>query len=143
MAYEPIAAAQFVYSKLAADVTMQGYFTANEVTRIKQGAKPKDWPFPVVLFQLGEPQPAMAQGNVKVMVAVPARVYVVNDSDDIDLIKAPAARIESVLHGASGSVTNGTVEACTWLAPYQRSGQLEGQQYLHLGADFLIHVPCP
>ena len=134
---ELLTARQFLYAKLAADSTLTGIVS----TRIYAELAPEAATFPLVMII------EMSPGN-DLRVMGTGRIW----SDPLFLVKAVdqtaaltgnlktlATRIDAVLHGASGSATDGTVWACSRERPFSMAETGPGGiQYRHMGGVYRV-----
>ena len=136
---ELLAAREWLYAKLAADATLTGIVS----TRIYAEMAPENATFPLIMIT------EMSPGN-DLRVVGTGRIW----SDPLFLVKAVdqtasytgniktlAGRIDAVLHGKSGTATDGTVWACVrergFTMPETGPG---GTQYRHLGGLYRVMV---
>jgi hypothetical protein len=134
---ELLAAREWLYAKLAGDATLTGIVGA----RIYAEQAPENATFPLLMVVEQSP------GN-DLRVVGTGRIW----SDPLFQVKAVdqtasyagnlatlAARIDAVLHGSSGSATNGKVWACARERPFSMAETGPGgEQYRHLGGLYRV-----
>lgn len=134
---EMLAAAAWLYSKLAADSAL----TAVVSTRIYNEVAPQNATYPLVVYQMQSAVDLPAAGGGRILTNSQWLVRAISTAPTFggDLATA-ATRIDVVLQAAEGSVTDGYVVACVRSRVFQMVESDSGVQYRHLGGFYEIAV---
>jgi hypothetical protein len=130
------AAAAYVYTTLSADVTLQGY----QSTRVYEGMARGAFPCTVYQWQGGADDVNML-GGTRVLTHLLMLIKAIQDGDSISTISTISARIDALLHNASGT-SNGYYQEWVRRSPFRLSERVDGVSYQHLGAvyEVLVHA---
>jgi hypothetical protein len=135
-----LSAERFLYTKLSEDATLIAMIGGAGNPRIYGEVAPHEInTYPLVVHQYQGGRDVQGLGAVIVMVD---ELYVVKV---ITVGRAYAdgepvwKRIQAVLHGSSGVVTDGLVLACVRVSPIKYATLEEGVEYRHLGGIFRIY----
>lgn len=135
---ETSAAEKWIYSKLAADAAL----TAIVGTRIYHDRIPQDVanPYPCVVFAYQSGRDVRGVGAWR---AWSNLLYVVRGIDETEdylgNLQTIANRIDAVLHGASGTTSEGTVWASVREEPFRMSEEGPGGRIFgHLGGIYRV-----
>lgn len=93
---------------------------------------------PFVVFNHQAGTDVRGVGTVRVMTSLVYQVKVVGQGESVRSLKPIADRIDALLHGASGSVADGTVLTCVREQQVAYAEVDEGVRYNHLGGLWRI-----
>jgi len=137
MGLESSAAAQFIYTKLAADSAL----TAIVGSRIYDQEAPQNATYPYVVFSFlsGVDLPVAGGGRLwsNMLFLVEAVGHVSSFGGNLG---TAAARIDAVLQASNGSVTDGTISACVREENFRMVEELAGEQYRRIGGRYRIYA---
>lgn len=134
---EVLSAEKWIYATLAADVTLTGLVS----TRIYADRIPQDVasPFPCVVFSYLTGRDLRGVGTWRAWSNFLYIVRGVHETEDFSgSLKTIADRIDAVLHGASGSSSEGTVWAAWREEPYRMPEATDGRSIAHLGGIYRV-----
>jgi hypothetical protein len=133
---EAEAAEEFLYSRLANDVTLSGL-----VNGVFVNIAPQPTIYPLVIIQEMSGIDYAAVGAYRVWTNFVYLVKVIGQTASNGDLKAAVARIDALLHRASGAAGDGTIWACVReqviRMPEYAPG---GQQYRHSGAMYRVYA---
>lgn len=138
---EPVLAERFIQARLVARTALMTAVSG----RIHGHAAPQaddgepDYPF-VLVTQNAVQQDLGALGGVLIWAVIEYVVRVVGRTNSWDSLVVPASEIDAALDDTAGSVTGGTVHACTRLRPFLLPEVRSGVQYRHLGGVYRLLV---
>lgn len=125
---------QWLYSTLTGDATL----AAAIGTRCYGYLAPQAAAYPLLLFNMMDGDDVMGVGTERVMFQGLYQVKVIGQTSAFGAIKAIADRIDVVLQGATGSVADGEILACTRERPVTYVEVSGETQYRHLGGIYRI-----
>lgn len=138
MSTEISVAEQWMYTVLSGDATLMGLVTDIYFHRAPVEA---ELPFILVTYHMGNDVKGL--GFNVIAAAVEYAVRAITDQNSLAPIEPAAARIQVLLHGASGTVTGGTVLSCYRERPFllveETDNRTEGAVAIrHLGAIYQV-----
>lgn len=139
---EIVTANLWLYTKLSGDAQL----TAIVSTRIYADVVPDQAVYPLVLFQFRPPgKDLMTLGTTRVFSELSYSVRGVIAAKSYSGLTAVADRIESLLHGASGTTNDGTIFGCVRTSPLALIEQEDAKDgtkidYRHLGGVYRLFV---
>lgn len=131
---ESVRVEQWLYATLTSDATL----AVAVGTRCYGYIAPAAAQFPLLLFAMQDGSDVMGVGTVRVMFQGIFQVKVVGATNSFATLKPLADRIDAVLHGATGSVADGAILACTREQPLAYVDLSGETQYRHLGGLYRI-----
>lgn len=131
---EADAADEFIFTTLHGDATLMGLVTDVYNSEGTQGVAI----FPAVIFQFMSAVDYAAVGAARIWADMIYLVKVVGETADYAVLGPAVARIDTLLHRASGTVTDGTVWSCTREQPFRMVDNVASKQYRHAGATYRI-----
>jgi len=126
----------WLHNVLSNDVTLSGLVGS----RIYGYVAPNKATFPLVIFQFQGGRDVAGVGAARIMTSGVWLVKSVDRETNFTNLKAIEARIDSLLHKASGSVADGQVLACVREEPFSLVEVIDGIQYRHLGGMYRVLV---
>lgn len=127
---------QWLYATLTGDATLVGAVG----TRCYGDVAPQGAAFPYLIFNLMDGTDVMGIGTARIMVNAIYQIKVIGQVPSYALLKPIADRVDAVLQGATGSVVDGVILACTREQPI-RYVEIAGEtQYRHLGGLYRVFV---
>lgn len=129
--------ATWLHTTLSGDATLAGLVG----TRIYDTIAPQNASVPLVVFQ--------HQGSRDVRGATQATrvgttglwlVKAIAQGQSFAPLETIEARIDALLHAASGSAASGTVIACTREAPFTLKEEVDGVFFTHLGGLYRLFI---
>jgi hypothetical protein len=134
---EATVAEEFLFSTLTGDATLMAMLPsgANGVanTDSARGAQ-----YPLIVFQFMSGIDAAAVGALRIWTDMLYMVKVIAQGADYSVMDAALARIDALLHRASGTVTDGTVCTCTREQVIRLPDSVAGDPYRQAGAIYRI-----
>lgn len=131
---ESVRIEQWLTATLMGDATL----AAAVGTRCYGYLAPQKATYPLLLFNLMDGDDVMGVGTARVMFTGLYQIKAVGQGPSFTAIKAIADRIDAVLHGATGSVVDGAILACTRERPIAYVEVSGETQYRHLGGLYRI-----
>lgn len=134
---ELTAAAQWLYATLAADATLGGLVSA----RIYADLAPESAAYPMLVFQFQSGEDLDAAGGIRVLANTEWLIRGIHTTTTYGgALGSIAARVDALLHAASGTAADGLVIACTRTRPFQMAAVTDGVQYRHEGGFYTVIV---
>lgn len=132
---ELMAVAEWLYARLTADATLGGLVG----TRVYADLAPESAAFPMVVFQFQTGEDVDAAGGIRVLANTEWLIRGIDMTPSYrGALGSVAARVDSLLHAASGTATSGTVIACVRTRPFQMASVTDGVQYRHAGGFYKV-----
>lgn len=131
-----LAAEQWITSKLSGDATITGVVG----NRIYTHLAPDNTTFPYILISYQTSKDVVWVGANRVLTSINYVIRAITMAGSFSGIGNTAARINTVLHAASGTVAAGVVLGCVRIAPFVMVDPGEGVQYRHLGGIYKLWV---
>lgn len=133
---EAPAAEEFLYNTLTGDATLMALVPGGVWnTQADEGSG-----YPLVLYQFMSGIDYAAVGAVRIWANMLYLVKVVADSADFSVMNSAIARIDTLLHRASGSVADGTVWSCTREQVVRLPDQVANRQFRQAGATYRLYA---
>lgn len=133
---EPLRVNQWIYETLSGDATIASLVG----TRIYEGLAPQGAALPFVVFQFMAGADVVAVGAVRVMNSGLYQVKAICQGESYSPAAAIADRIDTLLQGANGSVSDGVIYGCTREQPLTLIEQEHGIQYRHVGGLYRVYA---
>lgn len=133
---EAKAAEEFLNATLTGDATLMAAVPGG-VWNI-QADQPTVYPF--VTFQFMSGVPYSAVGAFRIWASMIYLVKVIGESANFDDLDIAAARIDALLHRASGTVTDGVVWSCTQEATIREPDAIAGKQFRVAGGRYRLYA---
>lgn len=130
---ETAAADDFLYTTLHGDATLMGL-----VTDVVNTEPAGVLAYPFVIFQFMSGIDYAAVGAFRIWTNMVYLVKVVGDTPVYADLTAAVARIDTLLHRASGAVTDGTVWSCVREQAFRMPETVAGRQFRHDGGLYRI-----
>lgn len=130
------AAEEWLYDTLHGDATLM----AEVVDVYGGGAGPEGTAYPFATFQMMSGIDLMVVGAFRVWTELVYQVKIVGETADFQDLKTAVARIDALLHRASGSSADGTLWACVREQTIRMPEVVEGKQYRHSGALYRLYA---
>lgn len=131
----------WIYATLKADATLTALIGGASAPRIYRGMAPLSATFPcVVFFYQPGGRDVRGVGTVNIMIDGNWVIKALDRDNSAADAATIAARIYTVLHGKSGSVTGGKVLACVRDEPIGYVELLDDVLYQHVGGVYQIIV---
>lgn len=127
---------EFLYNTLHGDAALMGLVTNVYNSEGTQGIVI----YPAVIFQFMSAVDYAAVGAARIWADMIYLVKVVGETADYAVLGPAVARIDTLLHRASGTVADGTVWSCTREQPFRMPDSLASKQYRHAGATYRIRA---
>lgn len=133
--------ARFLFATLNDDATLRTALgVATGETRVAEAPAPETWGSgPFVTFQQQDIRDVRGMGTSRIMADALYQVKVTKATESFTEVSTAAQRVDVLLHGASGSVTGGSILHA------MRDGSIrlpetdaEGRQWCHLGGLYRI-----
>lgn len=131
---ESVRVEQWLYTTLTGDATL----AAAVSTRCYGYIAPQNAIYPLLLFSMQAGTDVMGVGTARVMLTCLYQVKVIGATNSFAALKPLADRIDAVLQGATGSVVDGAILACTREEPLSYVDVSGETQYRHLGGLYRI-----
>jgi len=131
---ESVRVEQWRYTTLTGDATLAAAVGA----RCYGYIAPQPAQFPFLLFAMQAGTDVMGVGTARIMLNALFQVKVIGATNSFAALKPLADRIDAVLHGATGSVVDGAILACTREEPLAYVDVSGETQYRHLGGLYRI-----
>jgi hypothetical protein len=133
---EASAAEEFIYGTLTGDATLTALVTGGVWnTQAEQGSV-----YPLLLYQFMSGLDYAAVGAERVWTNLIYMVKVIADTADFSVMNAAVARIDQLLHRASGTVADGSVWSCTREQVIRLPDSVAGSQYRQAGGLYRIYA---
>lgn len=129
MANEVVLVDKWLASVLGADATLSGLVGS----RIYSYLAPNGSVFPFIIYAYQGSIDVIAIGGIRIMNNGVYQVKSVGQSNSMVAQEAIANRIDTLLHGKTGTVAGGIVLACVREQPIAYVENLNGLRYNHLG----------
>lgn len=97
-------------------------------------------PYPVGIYQFMSGIDYAAVGAFRIWQSMVYMVKVIGETADFATLNAAIARLDALLHRASGTSASGTVWSCTREQSIRLPDAIEGRQYRHSGALYRIYA---
>lgn len=133
---EIVRADVWLYGVLSADATL----TAAVSSEIHSYLAPSGTTFPYCLYAFQGGKDVSAIGGIRIMFPGVYQVKAVGQGNSMVGIEAIANRIDTLLHGATGTVSGGVILACVREQPLAYVENSNGIRYNHLGGLYRIIV---
>lgn len=134
---EPDVAEEFIYGLLNGDATLTGLLAGG----IKPGGSaPQGTPYPFVTYQMMSSIDLMVVDAIRIWTNLVYLVKVVGESADYQTLRAVVARIDALLHRASGTATDGTIWACVREQSIRMPEVVSGKQFRHDGGLYRLYA---
>lgn len=130
----------WIYGKLAADATLTALI-GGATPRIYRAMKPEAAAFPCVVFSyMPGGQDVRGVGTFNIMVNGYWLIKAIDRNNSAAAAATISDRVDTLLHGSSGSVTGGSVLSCVRDEPVAYVEFLDGAQYQHVGGVYRVIV---
>lgn len=136
MSNEVVYVDKWLYGVLSGDATLTGLVGA----RIHAYQAPEGTAFPFVLYSFQGGADVAVVGGIRIFNRGVYQVKAVGKGDTMGALQSIADRIDTLLQGASGSVTGGIILACVREQPLAYAEIDNRIQYRHLGGLYRILV---
>ncbi len=138
---ETARAEKWLYSVLSGDTGAGGVNTLVG-GRIYAYLAPERSAYPLVIFSHQGDYDVMGVGTARILASTLYQVKAVGRGSAVGMnaIKTIADRIDTLLQGASGSVTDGVILSCVREQQISYVEQAESEVYMHLGGIYRIQV---
>lgn len=138
---ETARAEKWLYALMSGDSGVGGVSTLVG-GRIYAYAAPSRVSFPFVVFSHMGDYDVRAVGTARILASMTYQVKAVGRGSAVGMnaIKTIADRIDTLLQGASGSVTDGVILSCVREQQISYVEQAESEVYMHLGGIYRIQV---
>lgn len=134
---EADAAEEWLFNTLNGDATLTGLLAGG----VKPGGSaPQGTPYPFATFQHQAGNDYAAVGAFRIWTNLVYLVKVVGRSADYQTLRTAVARIDALLHRASGTGADGTVWACVREQTIRMPEIVAGDQYRHDGALYRLYA---
>jgi len=128
---------EFLYQALVGDAQIVADVGAGQVY---EDEAPAEAVYPFIVIGMGESgQDAVGANNQRCMVVCSALVRVVGLGNDMVRLKRVCARVDAVLHGASGMM-GGHMVMTTRERPFRSSGWVGNVLYKNLGGFYRVEI---
>lgn len=132
---EAAAADDFLYGTLHGDATLLGL-----VTDVINTQPAKTALYPYVIFQYMSGIDYAAVGAFRIWTNMVYLVKVVDETPVYADLSAAVARVDALLHRASGPVADGTVWSCTREQTFRLPEDVAGRQFRHQGGLYRVYA---
>lgn len=133
---EPLRGNEWLYTVLSGDATITGLVGS----RIYDGLAPQGAALPFVVFNFQGGVDLRGVGTVRVFNSGLYQVKAICQGESYAPAAAIADRIDELIHGNRGSVSDGSVVDCVREQPLTLIEQQNGVQYRHVGGLYRIIV---
>jgi len=133
---EPLRGHEWLYTVLSGDATI----TSLVGSRIYDGISPQGVIFPYIIYSFLGGADTRGVGTVRVFNSGLYQVKAVCEGESYAPAAAIADRIDELIHGNRGSVSDGSVVDCVREQPLTLIEQQNGVQYRHVGGLYRIIV---
>lgn len=101
---------------------------------------PEDQPYPFILYQFMSGLDYAAVGAERIWTNMLFLVKVIGETASYSALNQAVARIDALLHRASGSATDGTVWSCTREQAIRLPDDVANRQYRQAGGLYRIYA---
>lgn len=129
-------ALEWLYSLLSGDATLAGI----PIGGVYRAIAPDDAVAPYIILQWMGGHDVLGSGGARIMSDLVFQVYAIAPSDQYDLVRAAAYRIDQLLDKASGTTSDGTVLACRRQQPIPLDEVVNGVVWSRLGGLYRTWV---
>lgn len=138
---ETARAEKWLYAVMSGDSGVGGVSTLVG-GRIYAYAAPSRASFPFVVFSHMGDYDVMGVGTARILASTLYQVKAVGKASAVSMmsLQAIADRIDALLQGASGSVTDGVILSCVREQQISYVEQAESEVYMHLGGLYRIQI---
>lgn len=136
---EASTAEDFLYSTLSGDATLMALLSGGIWNTEAKQNRP-DPKYPLLLFQYMSGLDYAAVGAYRIWTNMIYMVKVVSDGADFGAMNAAVARIDQLLHRASGAAADGTVWSCTREQVIRLPDGVAGSSFRQSGALWRIYA---
>ena len=126
---------RFIDGKLRADATLMGLVGGIYNTIAPEGAG-----YPLVLFTMQQGGSLQTANAIRVFDDLLYLVRVIGETNSYGAIDAAVARVETLLHRASGVAGSGQALACTYERPFSWTEVAAGRMFRHRGGFYRVLV---
>lgn len=135
---EASAAEEFLMTTLSGDATLVALLDGG-IWNTEAAQDRPDPKYPLLLFQFMSGLDFAAVGAVRIWTNMIYLVKVIADGADFGAMNAAVARIDQLLHLASGTTADGTVWSCTREQIVRLPDQVAGSQFRQAGAMYRLY----
>jgi hypothetical protein len=135
---EADAVEEWIYATLKGDSTLMALLASAEVWN--GGTAPQGTPYPFLTIQHMSGIDLVEVASNRIWTNLVYLIKVVGESADYQTLRAAVARIDTLLHRASGTAADGTVWACVREQTIRMPEILDGKQYRNDGFMFRIYA---
>jgi hypothetical protein len=133
---EAVAGEEFLYSTLTGDATLMTQLTGGVWnTQADEGTA-----YPLLVFQFMSGIDFAAVGAERIWTNMLYLVKVIAEGAAFDAMNAAAARVDQLLHRASGSASDGTVWSCTREQIIRLPDSVAGSQFRQAGGIYRLYA---
>lgn len=101
---------------------------------------PENTAYPLIVFQMMAGNDYAAVGANRIWTNLVYMVKVIGETADFSTLSAAAARIDALLHRASGNATDGTIWSCVREQTIRLPDAIAGRQYRQAGGLYRIYA---
>jgi hypothetical protein len=133
---EPAVAEEWLDTTLNGDATLIGLVPSGAWnTQAKENTT-----YPLIVYQFMSGIDHVEVASIRIWTNLVYLVKVIGETADLASLNAAVARIDALLHRASGSATDGTVWACVREQTIRLPDSVAGRQYRHSGGLYRIYA---
>lgn len=133
---EPAVAEEWLDGLLNGDATLTGLVPSGAWNaQADEGTA-----FPLIVYQMMSGIDLAVVGAVRIWTNLIYQVKVIGQTANYAALNAAVARIDTLLHRASGSAADGTVWACVREQTIRLPDSVAGKQFRHAGATYRIYA---
>lgn len=134
---EVAAADEWLDSVLNGDATLSTLLSGNGFWNTQPE---QQTPFPHGVFQMMSANDYAAVGAYRIWANLTYLVKVIGRTGNYDALNAAVARVDALLHRASGTAADGTVWSCVREQVIRMPEDVSGDQFRHSGAMYRLYA---
>lgn len=135
---EQDAAAQWIFSTLHGDATLQALVTGG--LDVYEGVAPEGSAFPSIVFQILSGRDVMVTGAIRIWTELVVLVKVIGKQSSFAALAPIVARIDQLLHKGSGTTSDGQTWGSIREQPFRLAEVENGIQYQSSGGLYRLFV---
>src|SRR5947209_4187034 len=134
------AARQWLFGTMTGDPTLTGLLPGGATSGVNNVKAAQGTPYPLVVYQFMSGIDYAAVGAFRIWTNMIWLIKAVAESADAATLDAIVARIDTLLHRASGTPASGTVWACVRETTIDYPEDVSGRSYRHLGGTYRVYA---
>lgn len=134
------AAREWLFGTLTADATLVAMLPGGATSGINNQQAEQGTAHPIVIYQFMSGVDYAAVGAFRIWTNMIWLIKAVGDTANVASLDAIVARIDTLLHRASGTPASGTVWSCTRESTIEYPEDVSGRQFRHSGATYRLYA---